>query len=451
MPSSERPRPARIVFVTWGSLGDLHPYLGLAVEMKRRGHDAVVATLPALREHVERAGLEFRPIRPDVSPDDPTARELVRRVLDARGGPGYLFKKIFKPYTRATYEDTLSAVDGTQPADLVVSHQVPLTTPIVAQQTGMKWISGVLLPMAFLSAYDPPTPPQAPVLRRVATWHPSLARGMNRLAGLVTQSWVEPIYQLRRELGLHKGGNPVFEGQHSPTLVLALFSRVLARMQPDYPPHTLITGFPFYDGAHDATEDRELLGFLDGGDPPIVFTLGSSAVWVAGDFYKTSLAAAQKLGRRALLLVGESAAALRPGLPPAIGVFDYAPHSLVMPRASAVVHQGGVGTTGQALRSGRPMLVMPYGQDQPDNARRVVELGVARTISRTRYTVDRAAHELSALLSNPDYARRAAEVGEQVRAERGIETACDAIEQVLQSSVVRRRTPARPQPPETED
>lgn len=104
-----------------------------------------------------------------------------------------------------------------------------------------------------------------------------------------------------------------------------------------------------------------------------------------------------------------------------------------MPRAGVIVHQGGIGTTAQALRAGHPMLVVPFGQDQPDNARRVVQLGVARTISRSRFRIDRVISELSALLSDPGYAERAAAVGEQVRAERGTETACDPIERVLAS------------------
>ena len=164
-----------------------------------------------------------------------------------------------------------------------------------------------------------------------------------------------------------------------------------------------------------------------------MFTLGSSAVWVAGDFYQTSIAVAQKLGRRALLLAGEAAPELRAQVPTSIGVFDYAPHSIVMPRAGINVHQGGVGTTGQALRAGRPMLVVPYGQDQPDNARRCEELGIARTIPRRRFNAERLTRELSALISNPAYATRAAAIGATVRAERGTDTACDAIESVLRS------------------
>jgi UDP:flavonoid glycosyltransferase YjiC (YdhE family) len=227
--------------------------------------------------------------------------------------------------------------------------------------------------------------------------------------------------------------HPLFEGQHAPSCVLALFSRLLAEKQPDYPPQTVITGFPFYDAAPEHPPDPGLLRFLDAGEPPIVFTLGSSAVWVADDFYAVSMAAARALGRRAVLLAGEDAAAMRAGAPDGIGVFGYAPHSIVMPRAGLIVHQGGIGTTAQALRAGRPMLVVPFGQDQPDNARRVVQLGVARTISRRRYQIDRVISELSALLSDPGYAERALVVGEQVLAERGTETACDSIERVLAS------------------
>ncbi len=419
----------RIVLTTWGSLGDLHPFLALALELQRRGHTAVVATLAAWRDNVERAGIEFRPIRPNVTPGDPASREIVRKILDARGGPEYLFTQVFAPHIRDAYLDTLDAVKG---ADLLVSHQLPHIASIVVERTGIKWVSGVLAPFGFLSAYDPPTPPQAPGLRRLLAVHPVAGRLFTAIARRVTDRWMRPVYRLRAELGLPRGGHPLFEGQHSPTTVLALFSRLLGDKQPDYPAQSVVTGFPFYDAAPSRPIDPALLAFLEGGEPPIVFTLGSSAVWIADDFYPVSIAAVRALGRRALLLVGEHADTLRAQVPDSIGVFDYAPHGVVMPYASAVVHQGGVGTTGQALRAGRPTLVVPFGQDQPDNARRVVRLGVGRTIRRGRYRVDRLVRELSEL-SAPAYAERARAVGLQVSAERGVERAVDEIEKALGS------------------
>lgn len=430
----------RIVFTTWGSLGDLHPYMALALELQRRGHSAAIATLGAYRHNVERAGLGFHPLRPDVTPDDPNTRELVRRLLDARDGPRHLMLDVFAPVIDQTYEDTLAAVKGNGGADLLVTHQVPLTGPVVAHMTGVRWVSAVLLPMAFLSEYDPPTPPQAPGLQKVAALHRVFARALSVIGRRVSASWVAPVYALRERLGLPRGGNPVFEGQHSPSLVLGLFSRLLSEKLPDFPPQAVVTGFPFYDDGGQQPAPRELLQFLDAGEPPIVFTLGSSAVWIAEDFYQTAIATAKTLKRRALLLAGEQAATLQSaGLPDGVAAFEYAPHSVVMPRASVIVHQGGVGTTGQALRAGRPMLVVPFGQDQPDNARRCVRLGVARTISRHAFKQPRVISELTKLLTDPSYATRAAAVGVEVRAEQGTSTACDALEsQMSQIERVKR-------------
>ena len=422
----------RVVFTTWGSFGDLHPFMALALELQRRGHVSVIATSPVYREKVEAEGIAFYPVRPDIPPlDTETSADVIRRVSNARRGPGYLFRELLVPHLRETYADTLAAVTREGGADLLVSHQVPLTAPLVAEKTGINRISSVLFPIAFASAYDPPTPPQLPALRTVAATHPFVARTLFGVGKLTMRPWVEPIQQLRKELGLARSLNPIFEGQHSPTLVLALFSKVLAQVQPDFPPNTLITGFPFYDRKDGQPTQIELLRFLDEGEPPILFTLGSSLVWIAKDFYRVSIEAAQKLGKRALLLIGDKRNLPQTKLPEGVAAFDYAPHSLVMPRASVIVHQGGIGTTGQALRSGRPMLIVPHGQDQPDNARRCVRAGVARSLSHTRFETSRVVNELSQLLSDPTYGEQAKKIGQQVNDENGTKTACDAIEQEL--------------------
>jgi rhamnosyltransferase subunit B len=109
----------------------------------------------------------------------------------------------------------------------------------------------------------------------------------------------------------------------------------------------------------------------------------------------------------------------------------YAPYAQIFPRASAIVHQGGIGTTGQALRAGKPMLVVPYGGDQFDNGARVERLGVGHTIRRNQYQADRVAVVLRQLLESPTYPQQAAMVGQQLQQERGVQVACDAIEKLL--------------------
>ena len=176
---------------------------------------------------------------------------------------------------------------------------------------------------------------------------------------------------------------------------------------------------------------QELRTFLDDGPPPIVFTLGSSAFWVAKDFYRDSIKAAQSLGERALLLIGHERNRPQEQLPKGVAAFEYAPFGQVLPRARVIVHQGGVGTIGQGLRSGRPVLVVPHAHDQFDNAARVVRLGCGRMIARPRYNARSAKNELEALLGSQDYFTKAAEVGRQVQNENGAGAAADAIEEVL--------------------
>lgn len=421
----------RIIICAFGSFGDVHPYIPIALELKARGHEPVIATLPYYREKIEALGLGFHPVRPDLSPME-ASPELMERTMDARTGPAVVIKELVIAHLRDTYEDTLQAARG---ADLIVSHPITFAAPIVAQQLGIAWVSSVLAPASFFSAYDPMVPPPAPWVEKLLRFSPLLARGFNSIARRMTRSWVEPVERLRAELGLPAGGHPVFAGQHSPALVLALFSTVLAAPQRDWPPHVRVTGFPFYDRRDENTDGGglapELQEFLAAGEPPLVFTLGSAAVWVAGDFYQESIAAARTLGRRAVLLIGDERNRPRAPLPAGIVAFDYAPFGELLPRAAATAHQGGIGTTAQALRAGRPMLVVPFSHDQPDNAARVTRLGVARTLARHRYKAARVARELRELLENPSYAQRAAAVGARVRSENGARAAADAIEEKM--------------------
>jgi MGT family glycosyltransferase len=425
----------KIVIATWGSFGDLHPYMALALELKARGHRPVIAAPPFYREKIEAAGISFRAMRPDMPPpDSQEADEMIRRATDMREGPRYVFTELLMAHIRETFADAINAVTAEGGADLLLTHSVPPIGALIAEKTGVKWVSTVLAPIPFVSAYDPPTVPQYPYLRSVVKLHPAIAKVIIGMGKWTTYSWWEPVRQLRREVGLPEGQNPIFEGQHSRTLVLALFSKVLAEVQPDFPPRTIITGFPFYDRKDEEPPAPELLRFLDKGEPPLLFTLGSSAVWIAKDFYDIGIEAARRLKQRALLLIGDERNRPRMPLPAGIAAFDYAPHSLVMPRARLIVHQGGIGTTGQALRAGKPMLVVPYGQDQPDNARRCAELGVARVLPRSRYTLQSVLDQLSELIDKPAYAIRAAEVARKVRQENGASRACDAIDEVLMSA-----------------
>lgn len=415
---------ARIVLTTMGSLGDLHPKLALALELRRRGHDTVVCTWAGYQEKVEALGLAFFPLRPNV---DPTDRELLRKTMDSRTGPEMVIRNIMFPSLNEMYEDLVTACDG---SDLIVSGEIVYAVPSLVEKTGIKWCSTSLAPLTLFSAEDPNVYPMAEWLEFLRPLPSLFHRTLFSVMQLTVSGWYEPYKAFRRGLGLSEDHEPIFRDKFSRLLHLAMFSRALAQPQSDWPVSTLQTGFCFFDESVPGEENREINDFLDAGDPPIVFTLGSAAVMDAGSFFDESVIAAKSLGKRAIMLYG------RDNEPP-IGLnddivgFDYAPFSQIFRRAACVVHQAGVGTTGQVLRAGVPHLIIPFSHDQPDNAARARRAGVAEIIRRGDYNAETASNALRSILNNSTYRKNAQALKRIMDSENGTATTCDAIEEIL--------------------
>ncbi len=419
-------RMARIVMSAWGSFGDVYPYVGLALGLRARGHHPVLAVPGLYREIVEREGIRFRPVRPDLEIHN---RALAARVMDPVRGSHAILAEILIPSLTDSFADLDAAASE---ADLLITHPAALAGPIVADARRLGWVSTVLAPLSFFSVEDPVVPPPAPWIHALTSRSRLLSRAFRWQTERLTGRWTVPIQRFRELQGLRRGGNPILDAQHSPHLVLALFSRLLADPQPDWPRPVSMTGPILYNGSDAQALAPDLAAFLDAGEPPIVFTLGTSAVGAAGSFYEVSAEVVRRLRRRAVLLVGPYAENRPAHIDESLHLAEFAPHAALFARAAAVVHQGGVGTLHQALASGRPTLVVPHAHDQPDNAYRVQRLGVSRTLYPKHYCPAAVERELRHLLDEPRYRRRAAEVGLIVRGENGVASACDAIESVLQ-------------------
>jgi len=413
---------SRFVLATAGSLGDLHPYIAVARALTERGHRAVIAAAEDHRAAVEGAGIELAPIRPSAT-DFGDYQALVARLFHARRGPEYLWREVVVPHLRSAYEDLSRAADG---ADVLVSHPITVTLPLVAQRRGLPWVATVLAPLSFMSVADPPVLAAAPWLHKLRALGPAPYRLVLSLLKRSVWSWEAPLRELRREIGLLPTPHlAMFEGQFSPLCNLALFDPQLARPQPDWPANVRVCGAAIYDGAApDPALVREVERFLAAGEPPIVFALGSSAVWIAGDFWERAAAAARELGRRAILVTGPVTPA---NLPAGVQAFPYLPYSTVFPRAAAVVHQAGIGTLAQAMRAGRPQLIVPVAFDQPDNAHRAAALGIARVVPFRRVTAHRLTSELATLLGEASYAREARAVAEALANVDGAGRAAEAL------------------------
>jgi MGT family glycosyltransferase len=415
----------RIVLTVFGSLGDLHPYLAIARGLKQRGHRPVLATCGVYYRNVLAAGIEFARLRPDLL-DFNTERD-GKLINDPERGTKHAVIDFVLPYLKESVEDLIKALNG---ADLMIAHPATFAAPLVAEKLKLPWLSSVLSPINFFSRYDPPVVS----VGRFRFLGPALIPFVALLRRNINL-WLQPLHQFRKELGL-PFRKDLLKAQFSPYGTLALFSKVLAKHKRDWPSKSHITGFPFYE--EKTTNYFALLrleSFLKEGPPPIVFTLGSSLIMDARDFYIESIEAAKKIGHRAVLLTGRTVKNVLPQpLPPGMISLDYIPFGYIFPRAAAIVHHGGIGTLAEALRSGRPMLIVPVAHDQPDNAYRAREINVARCLQRVKYSRDRAANELQKLLTNKAYEVSSRQIGNVVDHELGIDQACDVIEEILNNS-----------------
>lgn len=423
-------RERHIVFATVGSQGDLFPLLAVGRELVARGHRVTVGAHAIHRDAVLDAGLDFVMASGIAEPEDKAA--FAARAFHPWRGPRFVVRDLAAADVAASYH-TLKTFCAE--ADAVVTTTLAFAGQILGETLPVAWVSAVFSPSVFLSPFDPPATGWA----WLDTWmrvSPARARWLVRMVEAATRPWTAGVRGFRRELGLpavSAGGDPFHHGQHGRDGVLAMYSPLLGALPADAPGGTVLTGQCRYLPSADAF-DPVLSRWLDAGGPPIVFTLGSAAVHAGETFLRESMAAARLLGRRAVLLTGSPALRERLGaLGEDILAVDYASHGALFARACAVVHHGGIGTTQEALRAGRPALVVPHGFDQPDNAARVKRLRVGDILPATRYRADRAAAKLEAMLNDAALISRAEAIGHTLREEEGARIAADVIEQAIKA------------------
>lgn len=416
----------RIVLAVTGSYGDVNPFTAVALELQRRGRDVVLAAPPEYAAKVASAGLPFAPMRPgwnEAFQLAPTAEAVVRDLVrdDWR-----LFRDYLVPHAWSAYEDVRPLLDG---ADLVVVSHMAFGAQLAAEATGTPLAVLALQPSLLLSAYDPPATHAAPWLPALRdALGPAVARGVVDLGFALRGEVRDGLNVWRAKAGLAPAGTDWFyAGVRTATVTVGLWSPLLGRLQPDHPPNTLIAGSLAYDDEPDLQE-AELEAFLQAGPAPFVVTLGSFAAQAPGRVYRDGIAAARRCGLRTVVVGGPQApeANARLGAEDVL-VTGYARYSRLFPRARVVAHHGGIGTSTQALRAGVPQIVLPMFGDQPDNARRLARLDVARVVPAERWTEGRARRALQAQL-RPAAKARAEQVAPVVSAERGASAAADALE-----------------------
>lgn len=422
--------PRHIVFATAGSLGDLYPFLSLGMELKQRGHRVTVATSGNHRPRVLESGLDFSHMRPD--PENTAAFHA--RYMHPKTGGKFVYHDYLGPAIRQSYADLAQA---TQDADALVSQSLmALAAPLIAAKTGIPWVSAVFQPMSFFSVHDRPNYLPFPILPWLCGRSPQLHENVFHYVKKHTEEWVRPVIEFRKEMGIAKQEHPMYEGQHSSSCVLAMFSPLFGQAQPDWPASVIQTGTAVFP-QQEAALPAKLKRFLESDTRPLaIFTLSAAASNDAGDFYRESLNAAASLGIRALLVTSGLAAAahLPDPLPDWAYRIDYVAFDDVFPHAAVIVHAGGIGTAFKAMRTGTPQILVPHAHDQLDNAMRLDRLGVGKVIYGKHANERMLRKALQAVLADTSMKSKATKVAAQSRQENGVAQACDAIERVIASA-----------------
>ena len=404
-----------VLLVSVGSMGDTLPFVALGKAMAARGHQVTVMANGHFREFIVRQGLMFA------------------ETLSAEQYGEFLQHQTVSSHTGALKrmgQDLLSVIPSVYryvtewyvPGQSVVASQGYGFGARIAHEThGVPLATIHLQPMWFRSIYDPPGLPEW-----VPRWFPG---SIDRLIDWVLDRGVgKETNVFRGGLGLAPAKRVMKHWWNSPQLVLGFFPDWYNPPQPDWPPQTLLTGFPLLSVGNEAFDATEINRFLDAGTPPLVFAQ-STVTLDAGAFYETSVAIARTLGHRAVLLTPHAEQVPR-SLPEGIRHFPYVPLEILLPRSLAHIHHGGIGTIAHTLAAGIPQLTVPMVYDQPDNAQRLLRLGVSAYLSKRSYKTHRAVRKLGELLGSATVRERCREYAGRMRQTDALQIACEALERL---------------------
>jgi rhamnosyltransferase subunit B len=273
------------LLTSWGSHGDLFPFLAVGRVLIARGHQVTLVGHPDWGAETEAAGLRF------VSTGEPSREDFIRdhsQVLSMKWGGLVSLHTLIHRAIAPGFDHNMSALLAEAPAhDAIVAHHFAFPAPIVAELTGLPWATVSLAPGVVPSAFTLPGANFGQAGSSI------VGRQWNQfvwsVGQIITRRMVDPVVnQLRAKHGLGPVCDAVFEA-HSRDLNLQLYSEHFAARPPDWSPEKRLAGFCFYDPPHVNALAPEIEEFLAQGESPVLFTLGSTAVQNPGPFFPTAV------------------------------------------------------------------------------------------------------------------------------------------------------------------
>ncbi|WP_195818580.1 glycosyltransferase [Roseobacter sp. MH60115] len=417
---------ANVLILTFGTRGDVQPYVALGKGLADRGHRVTLSTGTGFDDLISAHGLLPKPLSINVRDlmDTPD----VQSALTSWHGK-FKAMRSMRAVVNRQLDDMWHVAQEVQP-DLILYHPKAFVAPYLARVLGAIAVPSFLQPAfvptrAFPSILAPPFPLGSAGNRLVSGAIVTLA-----MAGLTfsLRGWLAQHPEVARQPRL----NPL-EGFHPAGLDVSRLhahSRHLVPKPADWADREAVTGYWFLPPTQNWEPPPTLRRFLEAGPPPVYIGFGSMPFVDTARLNEVIRSAVRRTGTRVILATGWGT--LSPGDPQElVHEIEGAPHDWLFPRCRAVVHHGGAGTTHEALRAGRPSLVCPFFGDQGFWGARVRQAGCGPApIPVKKLTAARFADALYALQTQ-SYAEAAEELGQKMRAEGGIENGADRLNAML--------------------
>ncbi|GAA1855365.1 glycosyltransferase [Brevibacterium marinum] len=410
----------RALILTFGTKGDIEPYIALARALKDAGHEATVATAEGFEHDVRSLGVDF-------VPSNSRMLEVMQGALSNSAGLADLQKaaKAMTESIRVSLDDQLRAVRSTRP-DIIVYHPKCLGAPHLAEFLGIPAVLSLPLPF-----YTPTSAYPIPFISRelgprLNRWSYTLNRAESLMYGGITNDF-------RHRLGLRslsRWADPLVKPDGGPVDILYPYSQHVVPVPSDYPSTAHVTGYWFTGRGASWEPPQELQDFLAAGEAPLYVGFGSMGFGKGAEQRGEAITSALRTtGIRAIVATGWGSVVAEST--DDVLVIDGAPHDRLFPHVSAVVHHGGAGTTGIGLASGCPSLVCPFLGDQSFWARRVHELGAGpKPLPRAEITADALAERFTNLVETEVYRSSSAYLADRIAAEDGTGRAVEILQQL---------------------
>jgi sterol 3beta-glucosyltransferase len=401
----------KICILTLGTRGDVQPYIALGLGLKVTGHEVTIATLDEFKPLVNQYGLLHDSLRGDFL-------KVAQSTIGEKGGNQL---KRIRQYIEMAKDTLADEWASTQKAEVLIYSPAAIGGYHIAEKLEIPTFAAFPAPL-----YSPTKDFPSPFLpfRNLGAFNKLSNQLFAKLGPVMNRG---PINQFRKnvlDLPPAKGEN-LLRGK--PITKLYAYSEAVFSRPADWDESSVVTGYWFLDAPAYWQPDPELVRFLQEGPMPVYIGFGS--MFMGGGKQKTEIAqqALRLAGQRGILATGGGGLTADSSSRD-VFVLDSIPHDWLFPKVATIVHHGGAGTTGAAIRAGKPQIICPFVGDQFFWGQHAADLGLAPSpIPQAILTAERLADTIKYAVTNTNLQQRASSVGETIRAENGVERAVNLI------------------------